>query len=81
MIERIADVLRRANDRALLSVHDPRTAAVQFISLIRGELHLTRILGIKSTARNPAKYIEASIDLFLAGYGSRKRRDDRRGAG
>jgi TetR/AcrR family transcriptional regulator, mexJK operon transcriptional repressor len=72
MIERIANVLRRASDRGLLKLHDPRVAAIQFISLIRGELHLTRVLGLKSASKNPAEYIEASVDLFLAGYGSGK---------
>ena len=74
MIDRIADVLRRATDRGLLKLRDPRIAAIQFISLIRGELHLTRILGLKSASKNPAEYIEASVDLFLAGYGPGKRR-------
>lgn len=68
MIERIANVLRRATERGLLNVGDPRIAAIQFISLVRGELHLTRVLGLKRASKNPADYIEASVDLFLAGY-------------
>jgi TetR/AcrR family transcriptional regulator, mexJK operon transcriptional repressor len=67
MIDRIANILSRAADRGLLEIHDPRIAAVQFISLIRGELHLTRVLGLKKTSTNPADYIEASVDLFLTG--------------
>jgi TetR/AcrR family transcriptional regulator, mexJK operon transcriptional repressor len=68
MIDRIANLLRQAADRGLLKVHDPRIAAIQFISLIRGELHLTRVLGLKKASKNPADYIQASVDLFLAGY-------------
>jgi TetR/AcrR family transcriptional regulator, mexJK operon transcriptional repressor len=68
MIDRIAAILRRAADHGLLSVHDPRVAAIQFISLIRGELHLTRVLGLQKASKNPAGYVEASVDLFLAGY-------------
>jgi TetR/AcrR family transcriptional regulator, mexJK operon transcriptional repressor len=68
MIDRIANLLRQAADRGLLKVRDPRIAAIQFISLIRGELHLTRVLGLKTASKNPADYIEASVDLFLAGY-------------
>src|SRR5215467_3802894 len=68
MIDRIATILRRATERRLLKVGDPRVAAIQFISLIRGELHLTRVLGLKKASKNPADYIEASVDLFLAGY-------------
>jgi TetR/AcrR family transcriptional repressor of mexJK operon len=68
MIDRIAGVLRRAGERGLLDVDDARIAAIRFISLIRGELHLTRILGLKSSAKNTADYVEGSVDLFLTGY-------------
>jgi TetR/AcrR family transcriptional regulator, mexJK operon transcriptional repressor len=74
MIDRIAHLLRQAADRGLLKVHDPRIAAIQFISLIRGELHLTRVLGLKRASKNPADYIEASVDLFLTGYHAREAR-------
>lgn len=74
MIDRIANLLRQATDRGLLKVRDPRIAAIQFISLIRGELHLTRVLGLKKASKNPADYIEASVDLFLAGYQASKMR-------
>jgi TetR/AcrR family transcriptional regulator, mexJK operon transcriptional repressor len=67
MIDRIAVILRRAADRGLLEIRDPRIAAVQFISLIRGEQHLTRVLGVTGSS-NTADYTEASVDLFLAGY-------------
>jgi TetR/AcrR family transcriptional regulator, mexJK operon transcriptional repressor len=70
MIDRIAAILRGAADRGLLEIADPRIAAIQFISLIRGELQLTRVLGLK-TSKNPAGYIEASVDVFLAGYRAR----------
>jgi TetR/AcrR family transcriptional regulator, mexJK operon transcriptional repressor len=68
MIDRIANLLHQAADRGLLKIADPRSAAIQFISLIRGELHLTRVLGLKKASKNPADYVEASVDLFLAGY-------------
>jgi TetR/AcrR family transcriptional regulator, mexJK operon transcriptional repressor len=74
MIDRIANLLRQAADRGLLKVRNPRIAAIQFISLIRGELHLTRVLGLKRASKNPADYIEASVDLFLAGYHARQAR-------
>jgi TetR/AcrR family transcriptional regulator, mexJK operon transcriptional repressor len=67
MIDRIAGILRRAAERGLLEIRDPRIAAMQFISLIRGEEHLTRVLGITGSS-NMADYTEASVDLFLAGY-------------
>jgi AcrR family transcriptional regulator len=68
MIDRIAAILRRAADRGLLEIHDPRIAAVQFISLVRGEMHLARVLDLPKASKNPTDYIEASVDLFLAGY-------------
>jgi AcrR family transcriptional regulator len=74
MIDRIAVILCRAAERGLLDVLDPRVAAVQFISLIRGELHLSRVLGFDNASKNPASYIEASVDLFLAGYRAGKKR-------
>jgi TetR/AcrR family transcriptional regulator, mexJK operon transcriptional repressor len=74
MIDRIASLLRRASDRGRLKVRDPRIAAIQFISLIRGELHLTRVLGLKSASKNSSAYIEASVALFMDGYGCAKRK-------
>jgi AcrR family transcriptional regulator len=74
MIDRIATILRRATERGLLKIGDPRIAAIQFISLVRGELHLTRVLGLKRASKNSADYIEASVDLFLAGYRAGKMR-------
>ncbi len=68
MIDRIADMLRRAADRGLLEIRDPRVAAIHFISLARGELHLTGVLGLKNASKNPTDYIEASVDVFLAAY-------------
>jgi TetR/AcrR family transcriptional regulator, mexJK operon transcriptional repressor len=68
MIDRIAAILHRAAGRGFLDIADPRIAAVQFISLIRGDVHLTRVLGLHAASKNPASYIEASVDLFLAGY-------------
>lgn len=65
---RIADILARAAGRGLLDVRDPLTAAVQFISLVRGDLFLTRVLGLKEASKNSSDYIEACVDLFLAGY-------------
>jgi TetR/AcrR family transcriptional regulator, mexJK operon transcriptional repressor len=74
MIDRIADFLRSATERGLLNIPDPRVGAIQFISLVRGELHLTKVLGLDFAQKNPAGYIEACVDLFLAGYGTAKKR-------
>jgi TetR/AcrR family transcriptional regulator, mexJK operon transcriptional repressor len=69
MIDRIADLLRRAAERGLLKIPDAHVAAIQFISLVRGDSQLTRILGVTSSKSVPADYIDSGVDLFLAGYG------------
>jgi len=68
MIGHVAAILSRAADRGLLHVPDPRTASIQFISLVRGERHLLRVLDLSEASPNPAAFVEASVDLFLAGY-------------
>jgi TetR/AcrR family transcriptional regulator, mexJK operon transcriptional repressor len=71
MIDRIADLIAGAAKRGLLNVRDARIAAVQFISLVRGDTHFTRILGVKPASKNAAAdYINSGVDLFLAGYGA-----------
>jgi AcrR family transcriptional regulator len=72
MIERIADLLRRAAERGLLNLPDAHLAAVQFISLVRGDSHFTRILGVTSSANVSSDYINSGVDLFLAGYGTER---------
>jgi TetR/AcrR family transcriptional repressor of mexJK operon len=75
MIDRIADLLAVAGTRGLLKIGDARIAALQFISLVRGDSHLTRILGITPAAKKvAADYIDSGVDLFLAGYGTGKSR-------
>jgi AcrR family transcriptional regulator len=75
MIDRIADLLAAAGKRGLLKIHDARAAAIQFISLVRGETHLTNILGVAPAANTIAEaYIESCVELFLAGYGTGKKR-------
>jgi TetR/AcrR family transcriptional regulator, mexJK operon transcriptional repressor len=74
MIDRIAELLARAAERGLLNVRDARIAAVQFISLVRGDSQLKRVLGLKPTAKHvAANYVDSAIELFLAGYGARAR--------
>jgi TetR/AcrR family transcriptional regulator, mexJK operon transcriptional repressor len=73
MIDRIADLLAGAAERGLLHIPDSHAAAIQFIGLVRGDTHLTRILGVQSSSRNvTTDYIDSSVDLFLAGYGTRR---------
>lgn len=71
MIDRIAELLACAANRGLLNVRDAHIAAVQFISLVRGDSQLKRVLGLKPAAKHvAANYVESGIELFLAGYGA-----------
>jgi TetR/AcrR family transcriptional regulator, mexJK operon transcriptional repressor len=71
MIDRIADLLQRAAERGQLHIADAHVAAIQFISLVRGDSHLTRILSVKSPAKATSiDYIDSCVDLFLGGYGT-----------
>jgi TetR/AcrR family transcriptional repressor of mexJK operon len=75
MIDRIADLLAAAGSRGLLKIGDARIAAIQFISLVRGDSHLTRILGVTpATKKVAADYIDSGVALFLAGYGTGRKR-------
>ncbi|MBO0755992.1 MAG: TetR/AcrR family transcriptional regulator [Bradyrhizobiaceae bacterium] len=74
MIDRLAELLAGAAKRGLLNVGDARIAAVQFMSLVRGDSQLKRVLGRKPAAKHiAADYVDSSVELFLAGYGSRTR--------
>jgi TetR/AcrR family transcriptional regulator, mexJK operon transcriptional repressor len=74
MIDRIAELLARAAKCGLLNVRDAHFAAVQFISLVRGDSQLKRVLGLKPAAKRVFdSYVDSGIELFLAGYGSRGR--------
>jgi TetR/AcrR family transcriptional regulator, mexJK operon transcriptional repressor len=74
MIDRIAELLARAAKHGLLNVRDARRAAVQFISLVRGDSQLKRVLGLKPATKDVAdSYVDSGVDLFLSGYGARRR--------
>jgi TetR/AcrR family transcriptional repressor of mexJK operon len=68
--ERLARFLAEAHDRGLLNVPDATLAAVQFLSVVRGDLD---IRGLLLPAAPPSRaeiddQIESGIDLFLRYY-------------
>jgi TetR/AcrR family transcriptional regulator, mexJK operon transcriptional repressor len=63
--------LRRANKAGTLSVADPRLAAEQFISLLRGDLHLRQLLRLDRPveAAELAAAVRGAVATFLRAYG------------
>jgi TetR/AcrR family transcriptional repressor of mexJK operon len=69
MHDRIADLLRRANETGQLTVPDAHMGAIQFLSLVAGEFNLTLLLGLPRKSRSAiSQYIECGLELFLTGY-------------
>jgi TetR/AcrR family transcriptional regulator, mexJK operon transcriptional repressor len=63
--------LRRADEAGTLSVADPKLAAEQFISLMRGDLHLRQLLRLDAPLE-PAQLCgaaRAAVAIFLKAFG------------
>ena len=63
--------LRRADEAGALSVADPKRAAEQFISLMRGDLHLRQLLRLDAPLK-PAELraaARAAVATFLRAFG------------
>jgi TetR/AcrR family transcriptional regulator, mexJK operon transcriptional repressor len=76
----VAFFLRVANKKELLCVPDVDLAAMQFISLIYGDLQIRRVLSVLPFPTKKAldARIEAGIRVFLAAYGPASSRRHRR---
>jgi len=70
VIGEVSRYLARADAGGALSVPEPRLAAEQFLSLLKVELHLRRLLNIAPEPGEitPDRVVGAAIDLFLRGY-------------
>jgi len=67
----IEDFLRRAAKTGSLATDDIKLAAGQFISLVRGEIHLRHLFGVGSR-EDPATLADAAaqaVDTFLRAFG------------
>jgi AcrR family transcriptional regulator len=69
---RLGGFLREATARGLLDVADPELAAIQFLSLVRGDLPLLSVLSFDSLRVEAARLVEGAISLFMAGYAVRR---------
>lgn len=72
LVERLAAYLAARSAEGALNARDPELAAQQFLSLVRGNLHLREVLSAEPpSAAEITKVIEAGVALFLAGYRGR----------
>jgi TetR/AcrR family transcriptional repressor of mexJK operon len=67
----IAHFLRSAAACGTLSFRDTRLAAEQFVSLVRGEMHLRHLLRLEATVdgRDIREAAEGAVDIFLSAFG------------
>jgi TetR/AcrR family transcriptional repressor of mexJK operon len=62
--------LRRAGEEGTLDIVDPRLAAGQFASLVRGEIHLQRLLGLgRSDDKAVSAAAQSAVATFLRAFG------------
>jgi AcrR family transcriptional regulator len=69
----IEEFLLNAARSGTLSLRDTRLAAEQFVSLLRGEIHLRQLLRLekKTGEREIRTAVEAAVETFLRAFGNR----------
>lgn len=77
---RMAEFLTKAQTRGALLIPNPTRAAEQFLSLIKGDLHFKRVLGLipEPSEAEIRREVDQSVDMFMRAYGPRT--DDTAGA-
>ncbi len=73
-IEAVRKVLQEAKLRGEINVDNPAVAARQFVAMLRGDLHLQILLGLRSTP-DPTEIharVLSAVDVFLNGTASQK---------
>jgi AcrR family transcriptional regulator len=71
--DRVSAYLRQANARGQLAVPDPDLAAIQFLSLVGGDLPMRRELSAAIPQAEVDRLIASGVRLFMAGYARRRR--------
>jgi AcrR family transcriptional regulator len=71
--KQVAEFLRKAMKRGVLRTADPKTAAIQLLSLLESELLQRVLLGVLSAVKPEALNSAArrAVETFLSGYGRR----------
>ncbi|WP_394172493.1 TetR/AcrR family transcriptional regulator [Thalassotalea litorea] len=75
VIAEVKTILDDYTQQHILNIEDIHTAAIQFLSVIKGEIWMHKEYNIeKPISREKVKlYIQSSVRHFLAGYGYQKR--------
>ena len=70
-ITRLASLLEERTRDGEMEVEEPRMAAVQFFSMLRGELHMRLALGVQKrvSRRELERYVDRCVEVFVRGYG------------
>lgn len=71
VIKQIAQLLASYNEQGLLKINDTQLAAIQFLSLIKGEAAMRREYNteLQINANDIESYLKSSVELYLRGYG------------
>ncbi|UXT00186.1 TetR/AcrR family transcriptional regulator (plasmid) [Agrobacterium tumefaciens] len=69
----VADILKEAQGRGEIHVDDPKSAAQQFIGILRGNLYMEIVLGLRKPLdpEEIARAAVSAVDLFLNGVKAR----------
>lgn len=68
--EALADFLRSHSERGELQIPDHHLAGQQFLTLVKGEVHMHMMCGmpLSSVEIDPVTHVAASVDFFLRAY-------------
>jgi TetR/AcrR family transcriptional repressor of mexJK operon len=68
----LAEALQHGIDSGRLEIADPSRAAIQFVSLLKGDVHLTCLLdpGHRPSKASIRRQVAESVELFLSYYGA-----------
>lgn len=68
-IEAVHKVLQQAQQRGEVDVHDPALAARQFVAMLRGDIHLEILFGLRKCPGSTEIHtrVKSAVDLLLCG--------------
>lgn len=70
LLDEMEALLGRANQKGLLRIDDPLTAAEQFFCLLKGGAHFRQLIGCGEALEGEAaeRHVRDSVELFLRAY-------------